>query len=107
MRSSIKIVLSTAMISVLTILNHPVFAETNGSAFFGSDLAAKAVAAALAFGLAAVGAGYAVGRAGSAGLAATAEKSEVRTFALIITSLGEAIAIYGLVMAILILGQAG
>jgi len=106
MRSSVKQILTGALISVLTLLNHPAFAATNNG-FFGSDLGSKAIAGAIAFGLAAVGAGYAVGRAGSAGLAATAEKSEVRTFALIITSLGEAIAIYGLVMAILILGQTG
>ena len=102
MRSGVKIVLSTALMSVLTLLNNPVFAADGGIV---SDLGAKAIGGAIAFGLAAVGAGYAVGRAGSAGLAATAEKSEMRTFALIITSLGEAIAIYGLVMAILILGQ--
>jgi V/A-type H+-transporting ATPase subunit K len=93
--------------SVLTILNHPAFAAapepTTG--LFGSNLAAKVIAGSIAFGMAALGAGLAVGRAGAAGLAATAEKTEVRTFALIITSLGEAIAIYGLVVAILIFGQ--
>ncbi len=104
MRPSIKLAFTTGLMSVLTILNHPVFAAAPAGAII-SDLGAKAIGAAIAFGLAGVGAGYAVGRAGSAGLAATAEKSEMRTFALIITSLGEAIAIYGLVMAILILGQ--
>ena len=59
----------------------------------------------LGFGLAALGAGLAIGRAGAAGLAATAEKSEIQTFALIITALGEAIAIYGLAMAFLMLAK--
>lgn len=59
----------------------------------------------LGFGLAAVGAGLAIGRAGAAGLAATAEKSELQTFALIITALGEAIAIYGLAIAFLMLAK--
>ena len=107
MRPSIKIALTTVVMSILTILNHPVFAAapepTTG--LFGSNLAAKVIAGSIAFGMAALGAGLAVGRAGAAGLAATAEKTEVRTFALIITSLGEAIAIYGLVVAILIFGQ--
>ncbi len=64
----------------------------------------KFMAAALAFSAAAIGAGLAVGRAGSSGLAATAERPEMRTTAIIITALGEAIAIYGIVVAILILG---
>lgn len=64
----------------------------------------KFMAASLAFGAAAIGAGLAVGRAGSSGLAATAERPEMRTTAIIITALGEAIAIYGIVVAILILG---
>jgi V/A-type H+-transporting ATPase subunit K len=89
--------------SVVTILNHPVFAAASTTGI--TDFASKAIGGGIAFGLAAVGAGYAVGRAGSAGLAATAEKNEMRTFALIITSLGEAIAIYGIVIAILILGS--
>jgi len=39
-------------------------------------------------------------------VAALAERPEVRSMALIITALAEAIAIYGLVMAIIILGTA-
>jgi F0F1-type ATP synthase membrane subunit c/vacuolar-type H+-ATPase subunit K len=62
-------------------------------------------AASVAFSAAAMGAGLAVGRAGSSGLAATAERPEMRTTAIIITALGEAIAIYGIVVAILILGS--
>lgn len=67
--------------------------------------ASKFFAASIAFAAAAVGAGLAVGKAGSAGLAAAAERPEMRTTAIIITALGEAIAIYGIVVAILILGS--
>lgn len=67
--------------------------------------ASKFFAAAIAFSAAAIGAGLAVGKAGSAGLAAAAERPEMRTTAIIITALGEAIAIYGIVVAILILGS--
>jgi V/A-type H+-transporting ATPase subunit K len=67
--------------------------------------ASKFLSAALAFSAAAIGAGLAVGKAGSAGLAASAEKPELKTTAIIITALGEAIAIYGIVVAILILGN--
>ena len=65
----------------------------------------KFLGAAIAFSTAAIGAGLAVGKAGSAGLAAAAERPELRTTAIIITALGEAIAIYGIVVAILILGN--
>ena len=58
----------------------------------------NSLAKAIGFGLAALGAGYAIGHAGAAGLAAAAEKPEMRTLAIIITALGEAIAIYGLVL---------
>jgi V/A-type H+-transporting ATPase subunit K len=94
-----------AILNLLVIV--PVFAQPLNSlqaeATSFAD-AFKFMAASLAFGAAAVGAGLAVGRAGSSGLAATAERPEMRTTAIIITALGEAIAIYGIVVAILILG---
>ncbi|MCP8307400.1 MAG: ATPase [archaeon] len=67
--------------------------------------AMKVLSAAAAFGLAALAAGWAISRAGSAGMAGAAERPEIRTTVIIITALGEAIAIYGIVIAILILGQ--
>lgn len=65
----------------------------------------KFLSAAIAFTAAAIGAGWAVSKAGAAGLAGSAERPEIRTTAIIIAALGEAIAIYGIVIAILILGQ--
>ncbi len=64
----------------------------------------KFLGSAIAFSSGAIGAGYAIGKAGSAGLAAATEKLELRTQGLIIAALGEAIAIYGIVVALLILG---
>ncbi|MFP3132978.1 MAG: ATPase [Nitrososphaeria archaeon] len=66
------------------------------------------VGAGIAFGLAALGAGIAIGGAGAAATAAVAEhpeRPEVRTFSLIMVALGEAVAIYGIVIAILILSH--
>jgi V/A-type H+-transporting ATPase subunit K len=82
---------------------HAQAATTSGSAI--GNTGAKYLAAAIAFGLAAAGAGYGIAHAGSAGLAAVAEKPELRTTALIFVALAEAIAIYGFVIAIIILGQ--
>jgi F0F1-type ATP synthase membrane subunit c/vacuolar-type H+-ATPase subunit K len=64
----------------------------------------KFLAAAIAFSAATLGAGWAISRAGSAGLAAAAERPEIRTTAIIIAALGEAIAIYGIVIAFVIMG---
>lgn len=64
----------------------------------------KSLPAAIAFAAAALAAGYAIAKAGSAGLAAAAERPELRTLAIIITALGEALAIYGIVLAILLSG---
>ncbi len=69
-----------------------------------SDMA-RFFGAAIAFSASAIGAGLAVGRAGSSGLAAAAERPQMITTAIIITALGEAIAIYGIVVSILILGS--
>lgn len=48
-------------------------------------------------------AGWAIGRAATAGAAAIAERPEVAVWTLLYTALGEGIAIYGLIIAILIL----
>ena len=72
-----------------------------------ADSTSKFFAASLAFSAAALAAGYALGQSGSAAIAAVVEKPEVRTSALVFVALAEAIAIYGFVMAIIILGQTG
>ena len=63
------------------------------------------VAAALSAGLAAVGAAYAVAVVGAAAVAATAEKPEMAGRTLVFVGLAEGIAIYGLIIAIMILGR--
>jgi V/A-type H+-transporting ATPase subunit K len=65
------------------------------------------VAAALSTALAALGAGYAVGRVGSAAVGAIAEKPELFGRVLVLVGLAEGIAIYGLIVSILILNRLG
>lgn len=69
-----------------------------------SDVFSKVFAAAIAFSAAVLASGFAISRAGSAGLAASAERPEVRTTAIIIAAFGEALAIYGIAIAFFILG---
>jgi len=65
------------------------------------------VAAALSTALAALGAGYAVARVGSAAVGAIAEKPELFGRVLVLVGLAEGIAIYGLIVSILILNRIG
>ncbi len=61
------------------------------------------IGAGIAVGLGAIGAGYAVGNVGSAAVGAIAEKPESFGRALIFVGLAEGVAIYGLIIAFIIL----
>lgn len=63
------------------------------------------IGAAIAAGLATLGAGYAVAVVGSAAVGALAEKPELLGRMLILVGLAEGIAIYGLIVAVLILNK--
>lgn len=65
--------------------------------------AGVAIGASLAAGLASIGAGIAVGLAGAAAIGAITEKPEVLGRSLIFVGLAEGIAIYGLIVAFMIL----
>ncbi len=65
------------------------------------------IAAAASTGLSAIGAAYAVAVVGGAAMAAVAEKPEVAGRAIVFVGLAEGIAIYGLIIAIMILGRLG
>ena len=84
----------------------PAFAVSDTALQISGDISSgmKYLSAGLAFGLAAIAAGLAVGKAGAAGLAAVAENPELKSQSLIIIAIAEAIAIYGIVIALLILG---
>jgi V/A-type H+-transporting ATPase subunit K len=63
------------------------------------------LAAALATALSSLGAGFAVGKVGTAAIGALAEKPELFGRLLIFVGLAEGIAIYGLIVSILILNR--
>jgi V/A-type H+-transporting ATPase subunit K len=65
----------------------------------------KFIAAGMAFGLAALGAGFGLGFVGAAGLAAISENPKMQSSVFIIVGMVESIAIYGIVMMFIILGQ--
>jgi len=72
----------------------------------GKDWMGQAyIGAGLAVGLACIASGYAVARIGSAGIGAVSEKPEIMGRALVFLGLAEGIAIYGLIIAIMILNK--
>ncbi|ACO03591.1 MAG TPA: F0F1 ATP synthase subunit C [Persephonella sp.] len=73
-------------------------------AFAFADEGLAYIAAALAVGLSSLAAGIAVGLVGAAAMGTIGEKPELSGRALIFIGLAEGIAIYGLIIAILILG---
>jgi V/A-type H+-transporting ATPase subunit K len=99
------------MISVLAILSSVALAGFGGSQAFaqestgGADAGSKLIGAGMAFGLAALGAGIGLGFVGAAGLAAISDNPKMQSRVFIIVGMVESIAIYGIVMMFIILGQ--
>ena len=63
------------------------------------------VAASVAFGLGAIGAGFAISHVGAAAMGAVAEKPEVAKHALLFIALAEGIVVFGFATAFLILNK--
>lgn len=102
--------LSLAVAAVMTFLVlGPAFAETAteaASTGISAEHAGMAmIGAAISAGLASLGAAYAVAVVGSAAVGALTEKPELLGRLLILVGLAEGIAIYGLIVAVLILNK--
>jgi V/A-type H+/Na+-transporting ATPase subunit K len=65
----------------------------------------KAIGAALAIGISAIGTGYAQGKIGSAGAGAIAEKPETAGQIIVLEALPEVVAVLGFVVAAMIITQ--
>lgn len=63
------------------------------------------IAAAIAFGLGAIGAGVAISHVGAAAMGAIAEKPEMAGQALIFVALAEGLVVFGFITALMILGK--
>ena len=63
------------------------------------------IAAAVAFGLGAIGAGIAISHVGAAAMGAIAEKPEIAGQALIFVALAEGLVVFGFITALMILGK--
>lgn len=95
------------VICAAIIMMVPDFASAAASTDAASNSSAGIgyIAAALSTGLAAIGAGYAVGTVGSSALGAVSEDPTILGKTLIYVGLSEGIAIYGLIISIMILSK--
>jgi V/A-type H+-transporting ATPase subunit K len=95
-------------VTVLLLQVVPAAAQTAPHAVADSNATSWAMlAAALAVSVSTLAAGYAVAVVGSAAVGALAEKPELAGRVIILVGLAEGIAIYGLIVAVLILNRAG
>ena len=112
------IMLFTVMVIILTITSTKAFSQTepkdpNGQEIKNitletakiSEMKYALIAAAIAFGLGAVGAGIAISHVGAAAMGAVAEKPQLAGQALIFVALAEGIVVFGFITALMIIGK--
>ena len=81
------------------------YAQQAGEKAGSSDSGSRLIGAGMAFGLAAAGSGIGLGFVGAAGLAAISDNPKMQSRVFIFVGMVESIAIYGIVMMFIILGQ--
>ncbi|MBZ5558074.1 MAG: ATP synthase subunit C [Acidobacteriia bacterium] len=108
---AVLVALVVAPLVLAVVMLAPALAQVGGTAAATARAPASPevmkwgfMAAALVTGLSAIGAAYAVAVVGGAAMGAVAEKPETAGRALVFVGLAEGIAIYGLIIAIMILG---
>ena len=105
--SSIGVVLSSLIFPLIAMASSQPVLPAYAQEAEGTEAAAssKLIGAGMAFGLAALGAGIGLGFVGAAGLAAISDNPKMQSRVFIIVGMVESIAIYGIVMMFIILGQ--
>ena len=101
MKTIVLLLLAASAVSILGSTGVAFAAEEGASS--GDSM--KLLGAGLAFGIAAGGAGIGLGQVGAAGLAVISENPALQSKVFIFVGMVESIAIYGIVMMFIILGQ--
>ena len=100
----IVLLLSFAAIALVAAgLTDVAYAQEEGTS--STSDGSKLIGAGIAFGVAAGGAGVGLGQVGAAGLAVISENPALQSKVFIFVGMVESIAIYGIVMMFIILGQ--
>ena len=107
---------AAAVVLLLAVAGHPAAADAGTAAQAVPVAVAQAtttgaggsalIAAAIAVAASSIGAAFAVAYTGSAALAAMSERPELFGRAMVIVGLAEGIAIYGLIVAVMLMGRA-
>ncbi|MGZ4505976.1 MAG: ATP synthase subunit C [Blastococcus sp.] len=105
------LMVAALVVLVLVLAGHPASADTGGTVAAPATQAAAAngsalIGAAIAVAGSSIGAAIAVAYTGSAALAAMSERPELFGRAMVIVGLAEGIAIYGLIVAVILIGRA-
>ena len=106
-REKFSVILLTIAItsSIPFLYNNWAYAQANETEGASDASSAKFIGAGMAFGLAAAGSGIGLGFVGAAGLAAISDNPKMQSRVFIFVGMVESIAIYGIVMMFIILGQ--
>lgn len=107
------VMLFTAMAIIGTIFSVDTFAQRSEETAIHEKMTSEKaevtkfafIAAAIAFGLGAIGAGIAISHVGAAAMGAVAEKPEIAGQALIFVALAEGLVVFGFITALMILGK--
>lgn len=99
--NGLVVILALGLLALTLSNPMTVLAQTSA----GNPVADPSIGAALATGLACIGAGIAVGIAGAAAIGSITEKPELLGRTLIFVGLAEGIAIYGLIISFMILSR--
>ena len=102
MKPILYVFVATLIISISGLVSVAYAQEESGTS---SADGSKLIGAGIAFGVAAGGAGVGLGYVGSAGLAVISENPALQSKVFIFIGMVESIAIYGIVMMFIILGQ--
>ncbi len=94
------VMISVSVMMVAAAASQSISAETPSTA--NQDISMLALSSCIAVGLCGLGAGYALAKSGSSAISALAEKPETFFKAFLVVTLCEAVAIYGLVIAVLL-----
>jgi len=101
---NLALLVGAGVLVVLAVTANPSAAATTTSG--GSSSGQTLIGSAIAVAGSSIGAGIAVAYTGSAALAAMSERPEMFGRSMVIVGLAEGIAIYGLVVAIILIGKA-
>lgn len=103
---NIVLLVGAGVLVYLAVSAGPSVAATTGTAASHSYGGQALIGAAIAVGASSIGAAIGVAYTGSAALAAISERPEMFGRAMVFVGLAEGIAIYGLVIAIILIGKA-